>query len=127
MSTGNKAGLISRGIGSVTDALTGNRQEQYNRDLLNLFTTPRGMEAVNEAVKMQNIGLQQVPQSVSPRVIAASSGQLAAPNDYVSSMPLAFATVPASQAAISSQLPPGFVVRERKEPPPGFVVRGSNQ
>jgi hypothetical protein len=127
IATGNKAGLIRRGVGAVTDAITGNRKEQYNLDLLNLFTTPRGMEALNDAVRLQQLGLQRViPQAIAPRATVTSSSQLAAPRDYAPSMPTALATIPASQAAVSSQLPSGFVIRERQQLPQGFVVKGSN-
>lgn len=73
LATGNEIGLTRRALGEISEWVGGNSKEQYNRDLLNMFTTPRGTQAVDDAVKIQQ-QLMKVPPSTGQIPVAATGG-----------------------------------------------------
>lgn len=130
--TGNHTGLIRRGVGAAARLVGAGQGEQYNQDLLNLMTTPRGMQAVNEAVRVQRDLLTR-PANTAITLPATNSvsgvvqryiGVPRVSSGYVA------AQLPLSNTLIQagSTLPDGFTVREEWDKlPSGFRVRGANQ
>jgi hypothetical protein len=126
--TGNKIGLMRRGVDFAREAIGGNSREQYNMDLLKLFTQPRGIEALNEAVILQQKALA-APNFMAASIPATSALSNISTQRYMQpnvSSAAMYSTIPAAtQSAVNSQLPAGFVVDNKKNAlPNGFIIDG---
>lgn len=127
VATMNKVGLARRGIDAISDAVKGSQKEQYSRDLLNMFTTPRGMEALDEAVKLQQQMMSLPAKGVSLPVTSAGGGALtsgSASQQYMPSPMVPYAAVPAITQGTIQQLPQGYQIRQKSELPQGYTIRG---
>jgi len=128
--TGNKIGLARQGLNAIAEAVRGSNKEQYNRDLLNLFTTPRGFEALNEAVKIQS-QLRSMPVQATiaapttGALTGVSSRQISAPSPQYSYTPAALDYIKLSGA----YTPQGVIRRksENDEYTPIGIVRNVNK
>lgn len=129
VATMNKVGLAKRGIDAISDAVKGSQKEQYSRDLLNMFTTPRGMEVLDEAVKTQQ-RLMSMPagrpaiQAAAPASQALTQSSMSQQN-YSPIPAMSYTPIPAMAQSSVMSLPQGYTVRENKNQlPQGYTIRG---
>jgi len=129
VATMNKVGLAKRGIDAISDAVKGSQKEQYSRDLLNIFTTPRGMEVLDEAVKTQQ-RLMSMPagrpaiQAAAPASQALTQSSMSQQN-YSPIPAMSYTPIPAMAQSSVMSLPQGYTVRENKNQlPQGYTIRG---
>lgn len=123
--TGNHVGLLRKSAGAIMEAIKGSNAEQYNRDLLNLFTTPRGMEALDQAVKAQQ-KLMATPGVSNLPVTSIGSTALGRPAIQPGdvSIPSAYSSIPAVTQSTMQALPPGYTVRKQdNQLPEGYTIR----
>lgn len=126
--TGNGKGLARRAIDLVSGSAKQAAEERYSNDLLNVFTGPRGLDLLNEAVASQGKNLSR-PGSSSVAIPSSNAfsrpvaSALASPRDYAPTN----AIIPATTSAGSQALPPGFVIMDQQKNgrlPPGFTIMG---
>ena len=113
VATMNKVGLARRGLGALSDAVKGSQKEQYQRDLLNMFTTPRGIDALNEAVTLQQ-QMMATPATGASLPVTNAGGALtsgAMSQQYSPSPSIPYMAVPAITQSTIQQLPQGYTIR----------------
>jgi hypothetical protein len=124
--SGGKTSLLRKGASMVGDMLKRGNEEKYNKDLWDLFNSPRGLELVREAMEKQKTALE-MPSGGALRRVASENVAMGASggnntDDFVGSYPQA------APLADHGMPPAGYVPVQRPEAPPaGYVLMKRNK